>query len=129
MRRHLALGALVSLLVTACVPVMTTAVRTPIRNSAILSSAEWANVHVTNAFEAIQQLRPQFFRSRGETSILLQSETQTSVYLDNIRLGGLETLYDVPITGIASIRYLSAGEATNQIGTNQSGGAIQLLSR
>lgn len=45
------------------------------------------------------------------------------------RLGGLETLRDVPISGIASIRYLSAGEATNRWGTNQTGGAIQLLSR
>lgn len=45
------------------------------------------------------------------------------------RLGGLETLRDLPISGIASFRYLSAGEATNRWGTNQTGGAIQLLSR
>jgi hypothetical protein len=129
MRRRLALGALVSLLVAACAPATSNSLRSEIRNPSVLSRAEWADANVSNAFEVIEQLRPQFFRSRGETSIMLRGETQTSVYLDNMRLGGLETLHDVPISGIHSIRYLSAGEATNRWGTNQTGGAIQLVTR
>ena len=129
MRRRLALGAIMSLAVAACAPATTTSARTDLRNPSVLSSAEWSGVNVSTAFEAIEQLRPQFFRSRGETSILLRDATQTSVYLDNMRLGGLETLHDVPISGIQSIRYLSAGEATYHWGTNQTGGAIQLVSR
>ena len=131
MRRRLALGAFVSLVVVAaCAPVTTTAsLHHEIRNPMVLSRTEWTGANVSTAFDAIEQLRPQFFRSRGETSILLRSQTQTSVYLDTIRLGGLEALRDVPISGIESIRYLSAGEATNRWGTNQTGGAIQLVSR
>ena len=97
------------------------------RKCSRLSRAPGTNV--STAFDAIEQLRPQFFRSRGATSILLRAQTQTSVYLDNMRLGGLEALHDVPITGIESIRYLSAGEATNRWGTNRTGDAILLVSR
>jgi hypothetical protein len=129
MRRRLALGAFLSLLVAACTPVTAISTHGAARNPSVLSRIEWTGANVSTAFEAIEQLRPQFFRSRGATSILLRSSTQTSVYLDNIRLGGLETLHDVPISGIESIRYLSAGEATNRWGTNQTGGAIQLVSR
>jgi hypothetical protein len=129
MRRRLALGALVSSLVMACGQTITTTAHTELRNSSVLSSSEWAGANVSTAFDAIEQLRPQFFRSRGQTSILLRAATQTNVYLDNMRLGGLETLRDVPITGIRAIRYLSADEATYRWGTNQTGGAIQLVSR
>ena len=129
MRRRLALSAFLTVVVAACAPVTTTSTRGFSRNPSVLSRTEWSGKNVSTAFEAIEQLRPQFFRSRGETSILLRFETQTSVYLDNIRLGGLETLRDVPISGIQSIRYLSASEATNRWGANQTGGAIQLVSR
>ena len=129
MRRRLALGAFVFLVVAACAPVTSTATHGNLRNPSVLSQTEWTGANVSTAFEAIEQLRPQFFRSRGETSILLRAQTQTSVYLDNMRLGGLESLHDVPISSIQSIRYLSAGEATIRWGTNQTGGAIQLVSR
>ena len=129
MWRRLAPGALMSSLVMACTSAVTTSAHTAIRNPSVLSSAEWASANVSTAFDAIEQLRPQFFRSRGQTSILLRAATQTNVYLDNMRLGGLETLHDVPITGIRAIRYLSADEATYRWGTNQTGGAIQLVSR
>jgi hypothetical protein len=129
MRRRLVLGVFASCVVAACAPATTTSAHSDLRNPSVLSSAEWQGAHVVTAFEAVELLRPQFFRSRGETSILLRAETQTNVYLDNMRLGGLETLRDVPISGLQSIRYLSAGEAANRWGTNQTGGAIQLVSR
>jgi hypothetical protein len=98
------------------------------KNPTVLSRAEWADANVSTAFEAVEHLRPQFFNRRGETSILLRRATVLSVYLDNVRLGGVETLRDVPITAIQSIRYLSPGEATYRWGTNQTGGAILLSS-
>src|SRR3954469_3139962 len=128
MRRRLALSAFVSLL-AACAPAMSTSTYRAPRNPSILSRSEWTGANVSTAFDAIVQLRPQFFRSRGETSIMLRSQTQTSVYLDNTRLGGLEALHNVPISGIESIRYLTAGEAEYRWGTNNTGGAIQLVSR
>jgi hypothetical protein len=130
MWRRFVVGAFVSMLVAACASATSSSPREPLpRNPSILLKSEWADQNVSTALEAIEHLRPQFFNRRGETSLQLRNATTLTVYMDNMRLGGIETLRNVPITAIQSIRYLSSGEATYRWGTNHMGGVIQLLSR
>src|SRR3982751_1034635 len=103
MWRRLVVGAFVGTLVAACATATTSSAREPLpRHPSVLMKSEWANENVSTALEAIEHLRPQFFNRRGETSILLRSATNLTVYMDNMRLGGIETLRDVPIAAIQS---------------------------
>jgi hypothetical protein len=129
-RRHLLCAILISSL-TACAPA-TNAV--PIgseevqgRTTDYIGAAEMRSVGANDALEAINRLRPFFFRRGRETSAVT-GQSLLQVYLDNIKLGGLETLQTIPIESIKSIQYLSSSEATIRWGTNHTGGVILLSS-
>ena len=128
MWRRLGLGAVVVVCVAACTPTTTVETSVPVRDLTVLSRSEIASANVSDVFDAIARLRPQFFNRRGETSFLLRSRTYVNVYLDNMRLGGVESLRGIPVDGIYAIRYFNAAEATYRWGMNNSGGAIQLVS-
>jgi hypothetical protein len=73
----------------------------------------------------IEQLRPQFLRVRGTTTL---GNAQTGdviwVYFDGTRMGTLEVLNNIGAHEIREIRYLSPSEATNRYGTGHVQGAI-----
>ena len=46
------------------------------------------------------------------------------VYANGIRLGGTDTLRDLPVVDIKEIQYISAADATQRFGTGHSHGAI-----
>ena len=77
----------------------------------------------TNALEAIQRLRPNFLSTRGPGTINAVDEG-IIVYANGIRLGGTDTLRDLPVVEIKEIRYMSAADATQRFGTGHSHGAI-----
>jgi hypothetical protein len=80
-----------------------------------------------DALTTVQSLRPQWLNSRGVSSFT-QRET-VKVYLDGSLLGGPETLAQIPIHSIASMRYLDALEATNRWGLDHGLGAIMVSTR
>jgi hypothetical protein len=82
-----------------------------------------------DAYDVITRLRPFFFRRGRETSPVDPGRSLLQVYLDNVKLGGLETLQTVPIDAIKSIQYLNSGEATLRWGTNHTGGVILLSTK
>jgi hypothetical protein len=128
MWRRLIVGAL-SITVAACASSGNSTGRSDVkhRDSEVLSQEEMSDAGARDAYEAVTRLRPLFIKNRGISgSLLLREQTRQSVYLDNMRLGGIETLSTVPIEAIQSIRYLNAGEATYRWGMNHSGGVILL---
>lgn len=74
-----------------------------------ISAAEVEAAHVSNAYELVEHLRPLWLRSRGGRSTRL--ETEIVVYLNRSMLGGIDTLRDIPIETIRSVRVLDAAEA------------------
>jgi hypothetical protein len=74
----------------------------------------------SNAFDLIQQLRPQYLRRRGASQA-------PAVFLDNIPRGGVDALRQIPALDVAEIRYLDSRAATQQFGTGYSGGIILVL--
>jgi hypothetical protein len=91
----------------------------------VITEAELASRSTLTARQAIEQLRPQFLRTRGTTTL---GNAQTSdviwVYVDGTRMGTLEVLNNIGVHEIREIRYLSPSEATNRYGTGHVQGAI-----
>lgn len=75
----------------------------------VITAEEIEAADVRNAYELIERLRPLWLQSRGERSGNL--ETTILVYQDQVPLGGIETLQNIPIEIIHSVRALDAAAA------------------
>lgn len=125
MRRiSIAAGALLAL--GACSP--KSAHVTP-QDRNLITSEEIAKSNATNAYEAVERLRPAFLRTRGSQSLQNQEPPTAMIYVDGMRYGPLATLSSVPTIGILSIQYLNAIEATQRYGFGNEGGAILITTK
>jgi hypothetical protein len=101
----------------------------PRKDPNVITEAELASRSTLTARQAIEQLRPQFLRTRGTTTL---GNAQTAdviwVYFDGTRMGTLDVLNNIGVHEIREIRYLNPSEATNRYGTGHVQGAI-LVSR
>ena len=95
----------------------------------VLTAEEISRITVGNVYEAIEQLRPEYLRSRGAISFRSASAPRAAVYLDAVYFGTLASLRNIRATQVMLIEYLSASEATTRFGTNHAGGAILVTSR
>lgn len=91
----------------------------------VITEAELASRSALTARQVVEQLRPQFLRVRGTTTL---GNAQTAdviwVYFDGTRMGTIEVLNNIGAHEIREIRYLSPSEATNRYGTGHVQGAI-----
>jgi hypothetical protein len=97
----------------------------PRKDPNVIASEELASRSTLTARQAIEQLRPQFLRTRGTTTL---GNAQTAdviwVYFDGTRMGTLDVLNNIGVHEIREIRYLNPSEATNRYGTGHVQGAI-----
>lgn len=121
------LAALASLvLVTACASGGTTSAPSARRNRDLIMMDEIQRASAGNAFDLVQTLRPNWLHTRGEHSISDGSQgiDVVIVYLDNARLGGAQTLRQIPVQTLTSIQYFDAKAATYKWGNGHTHGAI-----
>lgn len=97
----------------------------PARN--VLSAAEMQAGGYPDAFTTVQSLRPQWLRLRGPSSLGRQGTIK--VYLDGSLLGGPESLQQITIRSISTIRYFDGLEATQRWGLDHGQGAIAVSTR
>lgn len=95
----------------------------------LITADEIAKSNATNAYEAVERLRPAFLRTRGSQSLQNQEPPTPMIYIDGMRYGPLQTLSSIPAIGIVSIQYLSAIEATQRFGFGNEGGAIMITTK
>jgi hypothetical protein len=81
------------------------------------------------AYEVVQQLRPEWLRSRGATSIMNSGTGMPVVFMNTVRHGNVDLLRSMTLPEIREIRYLTGPEATQLFGTGVSGGVIQVILR
>ena len=81
----------------------------------------------TNAYDAVASLHSNWLQKRGTDSFIAPGEIL--VYVDEVRLGGIETLRSVASSSIVYIRYFDGIAATNRWGVGHSNGVIQVSSR
>ena len=78
------------------------------------------------AYEAVEALRPAWLITRPDG---LSAQREIQVYLDNSRLGGVETLRPIAASQVAQIRYIDAATAINRWGVDHGQGVIMVISR
>jgi hypothetical protein len=96
---------------------------TPARN--VLTATEIVAARVSDVYQAVTQLRPDFLRRRSSsTTIAPVANTTVSVYLDELPFGGVESLRDIPLDRVRVIRYLTPFDAALRWGGSHPAGAI-----
>jgi hypothetical protein len=128
---------------------------TPSGSRYLITEAELEKVQADNLYDAINKLRPDFLRGRGENASFVQQSVPKSskepassapasssagsasltatnpvmVYKDNVRMSGVEELRQLQPATIREIRFLPGPEASIRFGTNNSSGAILITSK
>ena len=96
-------------------------------NPDLITAEEIQAARVATVFEVVERLRPQFLRTRGSSSALM--ETRVTVFQDNLNLGGVEMLRQIRALDVLEIRFMSASDATTRFGSGFPGGVIAITSR
>lgn len=101
--------------------------RSSARDARTLSSEEIRQSASANLYEVIRARRPEWLIKRGQTSINLEGDIV--VYVDNVALGGPETLRGIDVQSVQVVRFLSASEAQMRYGVGHMHGAIVVTTR
>jgi hypothetical protein len=79
--------------------------------------------HFTNAYEAVQALHSNWLQAKGTDAF----QSPVRVYVDNASFGGVESLRNVDIANIKTIRYFDGVAATARWGIDHGGGVILVM--
>jgi hypothetical protein len=90
--------------------------------SDVLFAVDLVPATAPNVYEAVLQVRPDFFKRRGLETRARDPELRA--YLDDVEIGDLETLRMVPLGPVTSVRYFDPREATYRWGGASRVGAI-----
>lgn len=99
------------------------------RNPDVISEQELQDPTIAgrNAMEAIRQLRPAFFRTRGSISLNNPTAGLTQISQDYGPLQPLNNLNNIDTRSLVQVRYLSAVDAQQRFGINANGGSVIVL--
>lgn len=123
--RALGLAGLLALAAACAPPKPTTTDVAPRSDRNVLTAEQIQSQTFQNAYEVVEALRTNWLRPRGTDSF--QSPSVVIVYLDNVKLGGVETLRGLQLSNIQSIRHYDASSANARWGLGHASGAIQVL--
>jgi hypothetical protein len=102
---------------------------TPTESGAnVIRAADIARTGASNLYDAVLQLRPQWFsfaRLRATTPSDLGGEpAKLMIYLEGASYGDIEALKRLAVAGVQEVRFYDALAATNRFGTGHSAGVI-----
>jgi hypothetical protein len=105
----------------------------PLRGSAdIITEAEINAGAYQNALEAVRNLRPTMTRPRGvgsDGSGMYAASIPIVVYMDDVRLGDVGSMVNIPTNRVKEIRFINARDATTRYGTGHSSGVILVTTK
>jgi len=91
----------------------------------IISQAQIKEHGFITAYDAVEALRSTWLRTRGTNS--LNKPTEVLVYIDDNRLGGVQTLKQVTTSQIIQIRFVDGLTATARWGLDHGQGVILVV--
>ena len=95
----------------------------PARN--VLTAAEIVASRVSDVYQAVTQLRPDFLRRRSTSAAAsFYRPAGVQVYLDDLPFGAEESLRNIPLERVRIIRYVSPFDADLRWGGSHPAGAI-----
>lgn len=90
----------------------------------VITAAEIVASRVSDAYQAVSQLRPDFLRRRAAWPAPTFAPVRVAVYLDGMLYGGAESLRQIPLDRVRLIRYISSFDADLRWGGSHPAGAI-----
>ena len=81
------------------------------------------------AYDLINQLRPEYLRTRGAVSLRNVVVPTATVYLDGAKYGDVQSLKLINGEHVSRVQYLNGSEATTRYGTDHGGGAILITTK
>jgi hypothetical protein len=96
----------------------------PSGSSDALGEVEIDNSHATTAYQALERVRPMYLVSRVD----LAATEERVVYLNGVRLGGINELRLISASEVKEIRFVRAIDGA-AYGVGRSGGAILVISK
>ena len=91
---------------------------------AAITEEDIVKSHATTALEAVERLNPMYLTSKVD----LAPTAEREVYLNGIRLGGVNELRWIPAREVKEIRFVRAIDGS-AYGVGRSGGAILVISK
>jgi len=93
----------------------------------LLTQEQLHEYHFSTAYDAVAALRSHWLETRGTDSF--NRPSQVLVYLDDTRLGGVETLRALALVNVLYIRYIDGITATGRWGLDHGQGVILVSTR
>lgn len=111
---------------TACAAATSPSGRSNFRHAGreVITAAEIVAAHVTDVYQAVAHLRPEFLRRRATRAVPMFAPVPIAVYLDDLPFGNEESLRSIPLERVRLIRYISPTDADLRWGRSHPGGAI-----
>src|SRR5688572_5259613 len=101
------------------------------RDRTILTTEEIQNARAPSwtVWELLTQLRPEYLRSRGQSSLRTTGPTTAVIYVNEMRFGELDLLRTMNAEQVLRVQYINAADATTRFGTDHFGGAILITTK
>ena len=117
---------LVGLSLTACAAAVPPSSRAAFQSASrdVITASEIVASRVTDVYEAVAHLRPEFLRRRSVRPVPAFAPVSVAIYLDDLPFGNVETLKYIPLGQVRLIRYLSPNDADMRWGGLHPSGAI-----
>lgn len=94
------------------------------RSSDFVGPAELSLAGTGTAYDVLQRLRPQFFVTHASAFSLDAYGGRPVVYVDGMRLGGVEELRNISSIMLEEVRFLSPVVGSERFGRYHAGGVI-----
>jgi hypothetical protein len=97
-------------------------------SGAVLDAAEIqaAGPQIRTAYDAIEQLRPQFLRTRANPTVGGSRLDPVRVYVDGTPWGEPESLRSMRAEEVVRIRFIRPNDAQTRYGLNHGSGALEV---
>jgi hypothetical protein len=90
----------------------------------VITAAEIVAARVTDVYQAVSQLRPEYLRRRAVTTVPTITPVSVAVYVDDVWFGNAESLRLVPLDRVRQIRYVTRADAELRYGRRLPAGVI-----
>ena len=101
----------------------------PPTSRSLITNEEIARSRATTAYGAVEQMRPLWLRSHGQTSLNMPSSQFATVFVNKQRYGDITTLRSIPVDQVLEIRYYTPAESVTRFGADNVSGVIEVLRR
>ncbi len=92
-----------------------------------ITQAELEASGVSDPYEAVRLLRPNWLRRRVRTGKRGGRDGLPTLYVQNMRVGSVNGLRDFRMEGIKEMRYISGLNATTRWGVGNTSGVIEVI--